>query len=263
MLTDTQRETYQRDGYLLVKGLLGPDEAAYYRQECHDLMRRLAARQLDTDPTWGSARELTTETVPTSLQACHDVQFESAAFSKLILDERITGIAADLMGTPNVQLHHTKMIIKPPEHGSPFPMHQDHAFFPHTKHSVLAATCHFDDASEAKGCLRMVPGSHHLGPLEHDAEGSPHLPFERFLVSDSVPVPAEPGDVLFFSYLTVHGSGVNTSNEARTTLLMQLRDPEDEPAVDTHRSRGQGMMLRGVDPRTSGQGDQAGPTAQG
>jgi phytanoyl-CoA hydroxylase len=54
---------------------------------------------------------------------------------------------------------------------------------------------------------------------------------------------------LFFNYLTVHGSGVNTSDEARTTLLVQMRDPEDDPAVDVHRSRGQGMMLRGIDPR--------------
>ena len=57
--------------------------------------------------------------------------------------------------------------------------------------------------------------------------------------------------MLFFSYLTVHGSGVNTSSEARTTLLVQMRDPEDPPTIVTHLSRGQGMMLRGVDPTAS------------
>jgi hypothetical protein len=54
--------------------------------------------------------------------------------------------------------------------------------------------------------------------------------------------------VLFFSYLTIHGSGVNVSNEARTTVLVQMRDPLDPPTLKTHLSRGQGMMLRGIDP---------------
>jgi hypothetical protein len=47
---------------------------------------------------------------------------------------------------------------------------------------------------------------------------------------------------------TIHGSGVNTSSEARTTLLVQMRDPTDHPTVLRHLSRGQGMMLRGFDP---------------
>jgi phytanoyl-CoA hydroxylase len=55
-------------------------------------------------------------------------------------------------------------------------------------------------------------------------------------------------DVLVVSYLTSHGSGINVSDEARTTVLIQMRDPADPPAVKTHESRGQGMMLRGVAP---------------
>jgi ectoine hydroxylase-related dioxygenase (phytanoyl-CoA dioxygenase family) len=78
-------------------------------------------------------------------------------------------------------------------------------------------------------------------------EGGWHLPFEQYPLESSVACPAQAGDVLFFSYLTIHGSGVNESNEARTTLLIQMRDPLDPPTVKTHESRGQGMMLRGFD----------------
>jgi len=94
----------------------------------------------------------------------------------------------------------------------------------------------------------MVPGSHKLGPLEHDPEGGWHLPLDQYPLEAAVPCPAEAGDVLFFSYLTIHGSGLNTSNEARTTLLVQMRDPTDPPTAQVHLSRGQGMMLRGIDP---------------
>jgi hypothetical protein len=54
--------------------------------------------------------------------------------------------------------------------------------------------------------------------------------------------------VLYFSYLTIHGSGLNESDKPRTTMLVQMRDPTDRPLIQAHLSRGQGMMLRGSDP---------------
>jgi ectoine hydroxylase-related dioxygenase (phytanoyl-CoA dioxygenase family) len=245
VLTTEQIEFYQENGYLLVPGLLSPDEASFYRNETHALADRLS-RLRSIDATWGSAKDVAMGT-PTKLLHCHDVQFQSAAFARLIVDERLTGVAADIIG-PNVQLHHTKMFIKPSEKGSPFPMHQDAPFFPHDNHSMIAAILHFDDAPLEKGCLRVVPGSHKLGMLPHISEGLFHLPPDEYPVENATPIPAKAGDVIFFSYLTIHGSGVNTSPEARTTLLVQMRDPADPPTVQTHLSRGQGMMLHGVDP---------------
>jgi len=244
MLTEEQKQFYAENGYVLVRGLLSPDEAAAYRQETHDLAQRLSATR-DIGAGWGSAKEVTDK--PTQLLHCHDVQVQSAAFTRLLVDERLAGVAADIIG-PNVQLHHTKMFIKPPEKGAPFPMHQDAPFFPHENHSMIAAIIHFDDAPLEKGCVRVVPGSHKLGMLPHIAEGSWHLPASEYAVADATPCPAKAGDALFFSYLTIHGSGVNESNEARTTLLVQMRDPSDPPSFRTHESQGQGMMLHGVDP---------------
>jgi ectoine hydroxylase-related dioxygenase (phytanoyl-CoA dioxygenase family) len=244
MVDSSLVEFYRDNGYLLVKGLLDRSEARAYRDECHAVLARLRK----TDPTWGSARKLVDGA--TELRHCHDVQFHSAAFTRLLVDPRFTDVAAAMMGTENVQLHHTKIFVKPAEKGSPFPLHQDAAHLPHTKHTVGAAIFHFDDAPERKGCVRVVPGSHKNGPLPHVEEGGWHLPLSEWPLDAAVPIEAEAGDVLFFSYLTVHGSGVNTAAEPRTTLLVQFRDPEDLPADDVHNSRGQGMMLRGIDPAT-------------
>ncbi|HEX3812418.1 MAG TPA: phytanoyl-CoA dioxygenase family protein [Mycobacteriales bacterium] len=250
MLDDTQLESYRENGFILVKGLLSKEEAKAYRAESHTLIERLGRTDAD-DPTWGSARELG-GAGKTSLQHCHDVQFQSAAFTRLIVDDRVTGVIADIIGSPNVQLHHTKMFVKPPAKGSPFPMHQDYPYFPHTTGTMGAVILHFDDAPEEKGCVRVVPGSYKNGPLEHVSDGGYHLPLDKWPLSAAVSCEAEAGDALFFSYMTVHGSGVNTSSEARTTLLIQYRDAADAPTVDTHRSRGQGMMLRGIDPTAGG-----------
>ena len=121
MLTYEQKRFYADNGYVLVPGLLSPEEAAMYRQETHDLAHRLSALR-SINSTWGSANTVTDK--PTQLLHCHDVQFQSAAFSRLLVNEKLTAAASDIIG-PNVQLHHTKMFIKPPEKGSPFPMHQD------------------------------------------------------------------------------------------------------------------------------------------
>ncbi len=245
MLTDEQKQFYADNGYVLVPGLLSPEEAAHYRKEAHDLSRRLSAIR-DTNAAWGSASAVAMGK-QTSLLHCHDVQFQSAAFSRLLVNEKLTSAAADIIG-PNVQLHHTKMFIKPPEKGAPFPMHQDSPFFPHENHSMIAAIVHFDDAPLDRGCVRVVPGSHKRGMLPHNPEGSWHLPLGEYPLSDAVPIEAKAGDALFFSYLTIHGSGINESDEARTTVLIQMRDPADPPSFRAHESVGQGMMLAGIDP---------------
>src|SRR5436305_1687887 len=226
MLTKEQIAFYQEQGYLLVERLLSTREAQVLRQECHALAQRLSVHG-DLDAAWACARKLAAQAQQSTVVHCHNVQFYSAAFSRLIVDERLTGVAADLMGSPNVQLHHTKMFIKPPEKGSPFPLHQDYPFFPHAGQTMMAAIFHFDDAPLEKGCVRVVPGSHKLGPLPHDPTGSWHLPFEQYPLESSVPCPAKAGDVLYFRYLTIHGSGINVTGEARTTLLVQMRAATD------------------------------------
>ena len=248
MWTDERLDFYRENGYVLLKGLLTPDEARFYRGRLHDLAHRLYVEsERGSDATWGAAREKVPGAMQTSLQHCHDVQFHDAVFSRLLTDPRLVAPAIGIIG-PNVQLHHNKMFIKPPERGSPFPMHQDAPFFPHRNHSMIAAIVHFDDAPIEKGCVRVVPGSQKLGMLPHSSAGAWHLDPEKYPVSEAVPCPAQAGDVLFFSYLTIHGSGINESDEARTTLLIQLRDPLDPPMIRTHESRGQGMMLAGIDP---------------
>ena len=244
MLTQQQRSFYDENGYVLVEGQFTAAEVGAFRKEAHTLIEQLS-QHADINPTWGSAKQMAEGT---KLLHCHNVQFYSAAFTRLLVDERLTSAVADLIGSPNVQLHHNKLFIKPPEKGSPFPMHQDYPYFPHQRHTMMAAVIHFDDAPLEKGCIRVVPGSHKRGAIDHDPQGGFHLPFDQYPLESSVPCPAKAGDILFFNYLTIHGSGVNVSQEARTTLLVQMRAPEDKPTVITHESRGQGMMLRGFDP---------------
>jgi ectoine hydroxylase-related dioxygenase (phytanoyl-CoA dioxygenase family) len=65
--------------------------------------------------------------------------------------------------------------------------------------------------------------------------------------------PAAAGDVLFFNYLTIHGSGVNRSSRTRRNVLFQYRDPADAPVfngdgVEDHVDWGMGLMVAGGNP---------------
>jgi phytanoyl-CoA hydroxylase len=96
---------------------------------------------------------------------------------------------------------------------------------------MLAAVVAISDCNEDNGCIRVWPGSHKLGRLDasnggrgRDGNGSfaQHFPF-----SASVPAILAPGDILFFSYLTVHGSLPNYGIQARKSVLFQLHSGSD------------------------------------
>ena len=248
---------YRKNGYVLSRGVFRQDEMVTMQREIEALFERAEGAGRKTEATWrGGWREAagvgTATAVQTRVDSIHNVQNHSALFTRMLVDDRLVDRAAELIG-PNVQLHHTKLHNKPPSVGSPFPMHQDYPYFPHHGDSMIAAIVHVDDATVDNGCLCIVPGSHKLGPIDHDHDGSFYLPLDDWPLEKAIAVEAKAGDVLFFGYCMVHGSYVNRSNRPRRIVLVQMRSPADYPLDDSHRSPGQGTMLRGHNPDASQQ----------
>ncbi|GIX06931.1 MAG: hypothetical protein KatS3mg115_1334 [Candidatus Poribacteria bacterium] len=140
------------------------------------------------------------------------------------------------------------MHAKPPQIGAAFPMHQDYDYFPHRLNTMVAATLYLDDADPSNGCLHVIPGSHRWGYIPHVHEGSHHLPPEEYPLEMGTPVPMRAGDLLIFSYLTVHGSTPNTSDRWRRMLLFEYRSPLDSRVTDPEGAVGEGIIVRGVHP---------------
>jgi len=237
----TDAQFYEENGYVHARGVFRERELEELRAAVDGMLGAVAGSEHDANHAWAEADK---ETV---LKGFHNLQYHDAAFLRAVAHPPLVATLVELLG-PNVQLHHTKMLVKPPERGAPFPMHQDYPYFPHERHTVLAASIHLDDADEENGCLRVVPGTHKLGPLEFHGHGhvvdEDEYPLER-----GTPVPARAGDVVIFNYLTVHGSGVNTSTRTRRNLLFQYRDPEDAPVLrdglEPHVDWGLGLMVAG------------------
>ena len=248
MLTETQINQYKEEGYALASEIFSAAELDRMEAEFDAIIERRRANNADLESTWEG--DWKNDQPAMEIVHTHDLQAYSAEWSRVLLHDRFTAALSDLIG-PNVQLHHTKLFQKPPERGSAFPMHQDIPYFPHEKHTMMAAIIHLTDASEEMGCVRVVPGSHLLGALKTQTSGSDvynYLNPDDYPIEKGTPCPAKRGDVLFFSYLTIHGSGINTSNRVRKTVLVQVRDPSDHPTENAHRSHAQGLMLRGINP---------------
>ncbi|XP_047997298.1 probable alpha-ketoglutarate-dependent hypophosphite dioxygenase [Leguminivora glycinivorella] len=127
---------------------------------------------------------------------------------------------------------------------------QDYHYFPFKNDSMTAAFINFDDADPENGGLCIYPGSHELGPLKdvgtiEKGEAFHYMDPKEWPIEKATPVIAKRGDVVFFTYLTLHGSYRNLSDRLRRMLLIQVFAADDEPIKDMHKSLGQGLVLRG------------------
>ena len=251
MLSSEQIQFYSDNGYLLVSGIFTPEEVEACVQETDAMFAKVQNSGRRLEATWGGKwrdSQIPTEAQgQTSVLSIHNMQYHSALFTRMLIHPRLTEAVADLIG-PNVQLHHTKLHIKPPENGSPFPLHQDYHYFPHEKDTMIAAVIYLEDATVESGCLCVMPGLHKQGPLPHNHDGSHYLSPEAYPIDKATPCPGSAGALLLFSYLTPHGSYLNRTDHPRRVVLFQFRSPTDSPLKAVHLSPGQGMMVRGVNP---------------
>lgn len=98
------------------------------------------------------------------------------------------------------------------------------------------------DAGIEHGCLRVVPGSHRRGLLDHCPAGPGGLQVpERVAARDrAIPLPMRAGDVLFIHKLTLHSSLPNLSDDIRISFDLRY-SPIGEP---TGRSAFPGFIVR-------------------
>lgn len=236
-LTDAQVAEYHERGFLRIPQVFTPAETAELAEHLDWVIDHWAIKDKGWSGPW--RRQYMDEATERKSQliALHDLHYYSDAWARAVLSRRLAGAMADLLApTPAVELHHSTLHVKPPESGHPFPMHQDLMFYDHADDRYVDVLVHLDDTRHANGEIRFLEGSHKLGRLEHVTRGddgkpcSPHLPFEKYRLEDTVPVPAMAGDVVVFNILTVHGSHINTTDRHRRLVRVGYRHPDNEQA---------------------------------
>jgi phytanoyl-CoA hydroxylase len=148
-------------------------------------------------------------------------------FREFIERDDLTGIAADLIGTDDLDCFLSQFIFKNPgAWGQPW--HQDSYYFPFDPaRPIVGLWLAVTRATLENGCLHVLPGSHHEPVHEHvpDRRESANYGYTEIVDQDtsaSVPVLMAPGDLLVFDSHLMHRSTDNASRDIRAAMVFHV-----------------------------------------
>ncbi|MBI3827476.1 MAG: phytanoyl-CoA dioxygenase family protein [Candidatus Rokubacteria bacterium] len=232
MISDAQRDAYQRDGFIVVPDLLGPAQLARLRRIIAELVAGAAAVDTHTavyDLEPGHTRA---EPKVRRIKTPHEVH---PAFYDVVRNPDVIAVLTALIG-PDLRLHSSKLNMKSARYGSPVEWHQDWAFYPHTNDDILAIGVMLDDVDLENGPLLVTPGTH-KGPVwnHHGEDG-------RFCgltdpadianeIANAVPLTGRAGSMSFHHVRALHGSALNTSDRSRNLLLYGIAAADAWPLL--------------------------------
>jgi hypothetical protein len=211
---------FQREGFLILRGMLTPAELAELEQELDRIARNHASMPriregFDLEPT-----QVPNQGLPT-FRKIGGISDMSPAFARLLKHPQICGVLAELMGD-KLQLYRDVVMMKPAFVGREKPWHQDSVYWPWQPMQLVSALTALDDADETNGCLQIIPGSHEQELQHYGKELQVDI---AELQSRARYVPLRAGDTLLFHSLLLHASEPNRSNRHRRVVINSYKTP--------------------------------------
>jgi phytanoyl-CoA hydroxylase len=203
-----RREQFERDGCLIVRGLLPPEEAATLRDYFMDVHARRAI------PGYNDG--LPESDILARYPRLVHPHRSDALSRRYMLDPRIAEVLGELFGEEPLAAQ-SMMYYKPPGARGQG-LHQDQMPLRVSPGHCIAAWIALDRADGENGGMLVVPGSPRLGVVCSGRQADER----EFYDGGGLRVPEgyqvlqtemEPGDVLFFGGLMIHGSYANRSAE--------------------------------------------------
>jgi hypothetical protein len=209
MLNRSQRDSYSRDGFTIVRALFGQGDVSrlvdHYmrlRDQGFDTGEEIEHRLKHDDPLRRWPR----------LMHPHRRDLVSKAW---LLDPRIREVLRSLMG--DEPLAAQSMVYYKPPGSRGHALHQDQYFLRVDPETCVAAWIALDPADEENGGMRVVPGFGSLPLLCVEAADDTQswsaitcpLPEE----AKAIAITLAPGDALFFNGWVPHGSLPNRSQD--------------------------------------------------
>jgi ectoine hydroxylase len=230
IFTPEQRAAYERDGFVMIRGLFDAEEAGLMRSaiEQDPQLRDSLYERKDAE---GKATRMALWNQP------GDSVYGLAARSHRVVDTM-----EDMLGG-EVYHYHSKLTAKEPYDGGAWEWHQDYGYWYHNgcmypyMGSVMVA---LDRATRENGCLQVLRGSHLAGRVNHGVLPGEQIGADMTRVDqmiktlDLVHAEMEPGDGLFFHANVMHRSDQNRSPNRRWTVLFCFNAARNDPYVKHH-----------------------------
>jgi hypothetical protein len=202
-LTDYEVDRYSREGCMSPFDLLTADEASEAR----------AALEAHEESLGGSLGPVLRSGSHMLLPWVDD----------LMRHPRLLDAVEDLIG-PDILCWNSIFWIKEPGSASYVGWHQDFEYWGLDDDRLVSVWIALSPASEAAGCMSVLPGSHRA-PIGHRETYAPDNLLSRGQELDIDPaehspvaMPLESGQVSFHNVRTAHGSGPNTTTDRRIGL---------------------------------------------
>jgi len=237
---------FRRDGFLVVRGLVAPEEVEELRQHTEDLMQGRLPQQtkrMEEGDTSGYSgvqvqgleappEHLSPEEKAQYFLRIHMLHRQLELHERYMLHPRVLDVLECLIG-PDVLAMQTMLFLKPP--GKPGQgWHQDSYYIPTMPDTLCGAWIAIDSCDEQNGAMWFAKGSQHepvypprngygfgtreLGDI-HEVDGVSNTDDTKNDLAriadkyDQILVPAEPGDVVFFGGHVLHRSKFNWSKD--------------------------------------------------
>jgi phytanoyl-CoA hydroxylase len=257
-LTASERGDFERDGYLIRRGVLTTETLNGIRTVFAAAVERLAsawradgliqdaAEAADFDHRWALLREQLPARYPTAWRRI----LASPEVYALWQNPVLVDVAAELLG--DELMAHSVWNGRPRDAANPetqrIDWHQDAHYYKAWDPGdggLLSTWMPLVPVDAETGCLQVSPGSHKLGllPQVRGANGLRTVPDDHIPIRP-VTLVMEPGDVLYFTDLTLHRALDNTSDRVRWSI--DIRFGEHTPAIAS--KSGRGYVCRSVDP---------------
>lgn len=231
-MTQTDKQTFERDGYVVKKNLFSKEEIDLLYSVATD--SSVVSNAFDLNDQSGRKTKLTLWFTP-----------GDDSFGLMSRCERMVEGVQTLLGDGEVCHFHSKVMQKEPKVGGAWEWHQDYGYwykngfmYPEAMISVMVA---LTEANQANGCLQVLKGSHKMQRLEHQFAGEQQGADQDFVneiekMTELVYCELKVGDVLFFHSNILHRSAANLSDNARWSVISAYNLSYNKPFREKHTS---------------------------
>ena len=239
MLTSEQIGFFAENGYLRLKGVIGPDELAMLRTAADALATDAQERIRNADyaaelkrarPDWIEHPE--THYVYAehggglNFHRVERMWTKAPIFRFVTMHPAVLEAVGSLLNA-KFWPRGGSLVYKMPGHGEAVPWRQDIPYYwrrtiadvPRPRSETFTepnftTDFYLDDSRPDRGGLWCIPGTHKQGSIDVDAMVAEH----GFHLPGAIPLEAGAGDVLFHHVAVLHGSDTNTSASLRRTF---------------------------------------------
>ena len=243
-LSPAQSSQFLRDGYLVLEGVLSPNDlepfideiTAVIDREAGEAQKQGLLRDLFEDQPFETRLARIIDAVDDGARikrAATGKHLKTAGLFAIITQKAILEIVQSTIG-PEILAHpqYNVQAKMPLESQSEIPWHQDLVFLePEAEHTfMMNFWIPLVDATVDNGCLEVIEGSHLEGLKEHvQIAGYPdgHIGIreEDLPAGRRLACPVRRGDVVVFQHKTIHRSYPNRRSRIRWSLDIRYCDP--------------------------------------